>query len=241
MSNPLPLTNSSAVQQKIVGENTSKASNYHHALIDESIVTDDHSKYKILYYKNVDIDGLWVRYDFARLVAKHGRKKQYQRAHEWCAGHGAIGFELLASRLCKHLVLTDKYQPAAIGCEFTAAANNIQNQVTVYNCGFLADIPLSESWDLFVANPPWWSNLSVPSQDYARKMVDTNWATHRDMYQNLRKYLTPDADVFIYEDSAATDPDFWQTWYESAGLALVNVYHEFGITDTGYVLHLKCT
>jgi methylase of polypeptide subunit release factors len=204
------------------------------------ILADSHSKFKILYYENVDIDGLWVRYDFARLIAKYGKKQSYQRAHEWCSGHGAIGFEILASKLCEHLVLTDCYAPAAQGCEFTAAANNIQHKTTVYNCDRLSDIPVTEKWDLFVANPPWWFNLSTPNQDYERKMVDTQWRTHRDLYTNIRQYLTNDADVFVYEDSAATDPDFWQDWYQNAGLKLVDVHHNFGITETGYVLHLKC-
>ena len=205
-----------------------------------TILTDSNSKFKILYYQNVDIDGLWVRYDFARLISRHGRKRQYQRAHEWCAGHGAIGFELLASELCQHLVLTDCYAPATQGCEFTAAANNIQHKVTVYTCDHLMDVPVTEKWDLFVVNPPWWLQLTVPDQDYARKMVDTNWQTHQDLYTNIHQYLTSDADVFVYEDRAATAPDFWRPWYTKAGLELVNVHQNFGITDTGYVLQLKC-
>lgn len=194
----------------------------------------------ILYYDNVDIDGFAVRSALAKLVAETGHKKHYQRAHEWCCGHGAIGFELLEQGLCDHLVLTDKFGPATQGCCFTVAANDLQSQVTVYTSDSLGDLPADEKWDLFVANPPWRPTVEHGNfhDDHIRKGYDLGWATHRNMWQHLYNYTTDDADIYLYEDTSGSTVETWQEDIQRSGFRLQGVEEKFGILSTGYVMHL---
>ena len=200
------------------------------------------SRHAILYYQEVDIDGFHCRDEFAKLIADTGSKRHYCRAHEWCCGHGAIGFRSVESGLCDKLVLTDKYEPATVGCEFTVAANDLQHRVTVYNTADLGSLPGDEKWDLFVANPPWRSIFQpgpAVSDDIMRKMFDLEWQAHHDLYHNIAQYLTADADVYIYEDSRFSSADTWNQMIARAGLCLKEIHAPFGLVDTGYVMHLK--
>jgi hypothetical protein len=203
---------------------------------------NSHSRYTILYYESADIDGFDCREEFANLIHRTGSKRYYKRAHEWCCGHGAIGFKLLETGLCKHLVLTDKHQPATIGCEFTVALNDLHQHVSVYNSDSLGALPESEQWDLFVANPPWRSQI-LPgpdlSNDLKRKMFDIGWQVHADMWANIKQHVTDDADIYIYEDNRFSTTDTWQSDIDRCGLKVQNVYTNFGIISSGYVMHLK--
>jgi hypothetical protein len=207
--------------------------------------------YTILYYQSVDIDGFHCRDEFVDLINTTKGKRFFTRAHEWCCGHGAIGFRILEKGLCRNLVLTDLHQPATQGCEFTVALNDLQNKVTVYNTENLGDLPDHERWDLFVANPPWrpvitpgpeftpGPNGPELSDDNSRKMFDVGWKTHNILWNNLTKYLTPDADVYLYEDSNFSNRDTWKDQISQANLQIVGVYENFGFGNTGYVMHLR--
>jgi hypothetical protein len=206
-----------------------------------SIKKNNDSKYTLLYYENVDIDGIRTCSDFAKLVQESGRKKQYQRAHEWCCGHGAVGFKLLELDICNSLVLTDVYPLATVGCEFSTVLNDLQDRVTVYNASSLGDLPQSEKWDLFVANPPWRSEIKPGpelSEDMERKMFDVDWKIHNNMWLNISKYLTSDADIYLYEDIRFSNQNTWADQIDSAGLKIVNMHEKFGIYSTHYVMQL---
>jgi methylase of polypeptide subunit release factors len=206
---------------------------------------DSQSRTTVLYYEGVDSDGLRARYDFSQLILRTGKKTQYQRAHEWCCGHGAIGFQLLEDGLCKTLVLTDKHEPAVIGCQFTVAANNLDNVVTVYQNDDIGQLPKYERWDLFVANPPWRSHLkSGPSMsdNDQRIKVDKDWDCHNQLWSSIGQYLTQDADVYMYEDLRFSNQYTWKDQIEQAGLKIHAIYDQFNVVperDTNYVMHLK--
>ena len=211
-----------------------------------NILKNSLSRTMLLYHENVDIDGIKCRQEFSNLIRTTGRKIFYNRAHEWCCGHGAIGFQLLEDGLCANLVLTDKYQPATQGCEFTVAANDLQNNVTVYCADSLADLPRTEQWDLFVANPPWRSKI-LPgpevSNDNLRKMFDLEWKVHDILWENIDKYTTPDADIYLYEDSRFSSIDTWAEQIAQANLKIHEVYYNFNRKNapSGYVMHLGKT
>ena len=206
------------------------------------ILKNSESKTTLLYYSNVDIDGIFCRYEFSLLLQKNKRKKVYNRAHEGFAGNGAIGFQLLDDRHCKSLVLSDIYQPAIQGCAFTVALNNLTDKVTLYNTDMFDNIPDTERWDLYVANPPWRNMLlaehSDIDNDYYRKLYDFDWTIHKKLWAGLTKYTTHDADIFIYEDSLYSRPETWANEIAEAGLKVYGVHKNFGITPTGYVMHL---
>jgi methylase of polypeptide subunit release factors len=195
----------------------------------------------IYYNESVDCDGLDVRQEFYELINKTKRKSKYQRAHEWCCGHGAIGYKILQEDLCHHLVLTDKFKLATDCCQLTALNNNLLC-VSIYNCDSLGHLPKSEKWDLFVANPPW-RFMSMPGErsgsDDLRKMVDKDWAVHKNMWTYLPEYLTEDADIYLYEDTRYSNEHTWKKYIENAGLKLLSVYRNFGIGPrTGYIMHI---
>jgi len=207
----------------------------------DRIFCDSRSRYKIMYHESVDIDGLACRREFSRLIQQTG-KRIYNRAHEWCCGHGAIGFQLLEDGLCKHLVLTDKFFTAIQDCLYTQAVNNLHDCVTIYHSESLAILPDTEKWDLFVCNPPWRSKIlpgAELSEDLKRKMFDVDWSLHNHMWQNLRKFLTDDADVYLYEDRRFSSEHTWKQGMQQANLNLVNIFEYFGAVSTGYILHLK--
>jgi hypothetical protein len=209
----------------------------------DKIVKNTLSRTALLYYETVDIDGLKCRREFSELIRTTKRKRFYNRAHEGCCGHGAIGFQLLEDGLCHNLVLTDKHSPATQGCEFTVAANDLQDCVTVYCADSLADLPKSEKWDLFVANPPWRSRI-LPgpeiSNDNLRKMFDLEWQVHDILWQNINSRTTQDADIYIYEDLRFSTVDTWKEQIAQANLTVHNVYLDFNLQNapTGYVMHL---
>jgi len=211
-------------------------------------------KLTILYHEEVDCDGFRCHKEFSKLIKKTG-KKIYNRAHEWCCGHGSIGFQLLADNICRHLVLTDKFPLAILDCHYTIALNNLHDKVTTYKKDLLSEIPISEQWDLFVANPPWRPNKNtfkeseleylsegglLTSND-ERKMIDVDWKLHIDLWDNISQFLTDDADIYIYEDRRFTNEQLWSECWRNNKLYLHDVYDNFGnsINGTGFVMHIK--
>jgi len=207
------------------------------------IIKNIQSHTTLLYYENVDIDGIKCRHEFSKLIKKTGHKSLYNYAHEWCCGHGAIGFQLLEDGICQHLILTDKYTPATQGCEFTVVANDLQNLVTIHNTNSLSEIPNDKKWDLFVANPPWRFEIKPGpeiSDDNLRKMFDLDWQVHDDLWDNIDNYTTDDADIYIYEDSRFSNIDTWSEQIARANLEIFEVYQNFNLENapSGYVMHL---
>ena len=201
------------------------------------------SKYTILYNENVDIDGFRSRNDIANLIKRVGKKPTYNRAHEWCCGHGAIGFKLLEDDICTQLVLTDIFQPAIQGCDLTVATNKLHNHVTTYCTNTLTSLPDVEKWDLFVANPPWRSEITSDifprSADEKRKMYDVNWDLHNHMWNSIGKYLTDDAEIFLFEDTRYSSPDTWSEQIDKLGYQIINTYyHCLENFRTGYIMHI---
>jgi hypothetical protein len=201
------------------------------------------SRTMLLYYETVEIDGIGCRKEFSELIRNTKQKRFYNRAHEWCCGHGAIGFQLLEDGLCANLVLTDKHPPATQGCEFTVCANDLKNNVTVYCTDDLANLPESEQWDLFVANPPWRSKFlpgPAVSDDIMRKMFDVDWKTHDILWKNIDKYTTHDADIYLYEDVRFSNVDTWKDQIAQANLKVHDVHYDFNLVNspTAYVMHL---
>lgn len=214
--------------------------------MDVPILLDSTGRFCVLYYSDTDGAGLAARREFSRLIQRHGLKSFYHTAHEWCAGHGAIGFQLLEDGLCEQLVLSDVHAPAIQSCRFTIALNQLQSRTRTHVITEFGDLP-DQKWDLMVANPPWrsvyytgadWPNLPASEQ---RNMFDIGYSAHNDMWRNIARYLNPDAEIFLYEDSRFSSRETWHQQIQQAGLVVLDEYHHFNLTtnSTGYVLHLK--
>jgi methylase of polypeptide subunit release factors len=147
------------------------------------------------------------------------RSRIYQHAFEWCSGHGVMGFELLIQGLCQTLTFCDYYDLATQSCLENAERLNISS-VKAYTTPTISEIPLSEKWDLVVANPPnaREGNLLVEDcikngqeQDMIdlalRIVVDNDWQTHEEFFRHIDAHLLPDADLYFTMDEYAI-PDF---------------------------------
>ena len=200
-------------------------------------------KYKIFSHTTTSCDSFECRKEFSELIKRTG-KKRYQRTHEWCCGNGAIGLELLGNNITKELVLTDKHPICVMDCMYTVSVNNLQSKVTVYRKDLLSDIdPSKESWDLFVANPPWRSQQTDEECEWTlddkRRMIDEEWKVHINLWNHLSKYLTDDGDAYIYEDRRFSSEELWSQCWKVNDLYLHDVYENFGALETGYVMHIK--
>ena len=166
----------------------------------------------ITYPRKLDGGGLNFKEDLLEVVRKTG-KYSYNRAFEWCAGFGVLGYELLGMGVCNSLVFSDMFKDAIDNCLETAKNNNLSKYVTAYHTDKIANIPDSEKWDLVVSNPPHCINLeefrqAVGFNEYTnpkneentiRICVDEEYKIHNEFFENIKKHLTQDADIYLIE------------------------------------------
>lgn len=196
-------------------------------------------------------------HDFLKLISNTGK---YNRCLEWCAGCSAIGFSLLDAKIIDELVLMDKYKPALDKALENAKNNNFQN-VFIYHLDKIQNLPSTEKFDLIVANPPhvwyeerfleqtketWRENGHLDSLTQSdidtlnRLLVDANLAAHKEFFENIKKYLKNNADIFISE----TDPsEELMSLIENSGLTILNKHVGEELTKSAgtfaYIFHLR--
>ena len=198
----------------------------------------------LLYYENLSAGGEIHSAYIIDIIQQTGRK-HYNRAHEWCCGLGAIGFELLGRQVCDHITLSDKFLPAIISCNFTAAANKIQHCTETYIVNEFDNLPTTNKWDLVVADPPHFGEIPKDlnaNEDGIRQVVDTNWNSHRIFFQTISKYVSDDADIYLFEGCYGSSPATFIDMIASSGLDLIDVYnyttHKMP-SPHHYIMHLK--
>lgn len=195
----------------------------------------------LLFFENCSANGEIHNVSIIDVIKKTG-KEHYTRAHEWCCGHGAIGFEILNQKLCDSLCLSDKFLPAIVGCEFTSVCNNLSKNTTVYQIKEFSNLPAEEMWDLVVADPPHYGSVDdINSQwnaDGIRQVVDNRWNAHRIFFESIKQHLLPNADVYLFEGYYGSTPKTFEKMIANSGLKLVDVYNITGLTHH-YILHLK--
>ena len=137
--------------------------------------------------------------------------KKYTNAFEWCAGHGEIGFELITNGICQTLTFSDCYDRSTEWCLRNAESLDLKDQVFAYTTPKIANIPANHKWDLIVGNPPNCNNVDYTyleqhrkhqlSEDhyrlYLRTTIDIGFVAHYEFFQNIKQFLTDDADIFI--------------------------------------------
>lgn len=196
----------------------------------------------LLYYENCSAGGEIYNSTMVDLVKSTGKK--YQRAHEWCCGHGAHGFEILNRGISESLCLSDRFLPAVIGCEFTATLNDFDDRVDVYQSFDLNDLPESEKWDLIVADPPHLCRFDGNpdfNEDAQRQVVDQDWQSHWIFFQNIKTHMLDDADIFLLEGKYGSSPETFENMINECGLQIVDVFDELPEHPTllHYIMHIK--
>lgn len=158
--------------------------------------------------------------------AKDGRR--FNRAFEWCAGPGCIGFSLLAHDLCKSLCLADIHPKSVRAAEYTVARNRLEGAVSVYESDCLDDIPPSETWDLVVGNPPHFPVREADTGHYGdlteRTRINEDWQLHKRFYRDIGKYLAEDGVLMMCENALTSKPDTFTPMIEENGLKVINCF-----------------
>jgi methylase of polypeptide subunit release factors len=202
---------------------------------------------EIQFPTHLDGGGIEMVDDLISAIKKTG-KPFYNRACEWCAGFGVLGFEVLGLGLTKHIVFTDYYHVAIDTCLENARKNHLINYVSGHVSGTINGIPNIEKWDLVISNPP-----HVYDKEYflehipggreqhhnldntCRLTVDQNFGIHKEFFKNIKEKLTTDADVYLIE---AVVPDCFIEWAEQGGLYL-HSRHPVSFLPHGGILHFK--
>ena len=168
--------------------------------------------------------GGWeVMQEMVNLLKEWYPGHQFERAFEWCAGPGYMGFALLGSGLAKTLVLSDVYEHA-FQAQKQTVINNELNNVILYNSDNLNKIPIDEQWDLVVGNPPHFPN-SIQRYDFLdpRLYVDDNWELHKEFFLDIKQHLAPNGKILLWESNWGSSIETLTPWIKSAGLK-VNRY-----------------
>lgn len=153
----------------------------------------------------------------------------FDRAFEWCAGPGFIGFSLLANGLCKSLCLADIHLKSVRAADFSVSLNRLGDRVKVYQSDCLQGIPeKQETWDLIVGNPP---HFPDPSKDSghtgdltARTRIDEGWELHKRFYRDVGKFLSNDGVIMMCENAATSTPKTFVTMINENNLEIVDVF-----------------
>lgn len=170
-------------------------------------------------------------------------KKVYERALDWCAGHGPFGFELLDKKKSNFVVFQDIYDVSTDTCIQNAKENNISHLVNAHTSSTISGIPSSERFDLVVANPPHCGSSEGLIKNFSyentkRILVDEKHTAHKEFFKNIKQYLTHDADIYITVPSK--NNDHFVRWAKEGGLTYMGIYPLF-LTNipNGGILHFK--
>jgi hypothetical protein len=148
-----------------------------------------------------------------------------EKAHEWCAGPGFIGFSLLASGLCRCLSLSDVNRKAIDICTHTVTQHSLEDRVKVFHSFCLDEIASGERWQLVVGNPPWLSDdVALPQWGLPIKYRDLGFSLHRKFFASIGKFLAPEAHILLVESYTGSCPEDFAPMIRAAGLHLRRVY-----------------
>jgi methylase of polypeptide subunit release factors len=187
-------------------------------LVEYDIVT--YGDVSVCYVDELVGGGQTYGQDYVTYLPRHVGK--INRLFEWCSGPGFIGFSLLAHGLCDTLCLADVSEAAVEACRETVRRNRLEDRVDVYLSDGLQDVPMSESWDLVVGNPPHWGTDEELKLGPKLICNDPEWLVHRDFYSNVGRFLNPDANVIIQENSDRSSIEDFAPMIEKGGLRFVN-------------------
>jgi hypothetical protein len=186
---------------------------------------------RVSYKAHLDGGGSSFGQDFIPFLRGRGMPK-VQRAFEWCAGPGFIGFSILGHGLCDGLCVADINPEAVAACRRTVAFNGIGCHVSVYQSDNLAAVPATEQWDLVVSNPP---HFDESAQDL--RSSDSGWRIHREFFGAVGRFLRPGGVVILQENNAGSTVDDFRPLIEKAGLSIVFVSGGKSVRTAGFHMY----
>jgi methylase of polypeptide subunit release factors len=143
--------------------------------------------------------------------------------YEPFSGPAFIGFSLLDAGICNELVVSDINPKAIAYVKLTIKLNGLSNRVRYYISDLLEGIPRDLKFDLVIANPPHFKDLSF-CKKYGcdditiLKTLDRGFKMHRTFYHGITGYLKPNGGVVLVENSEGSSPEDFIPMITKSGL-----------------------
>jgi len=143
--------------------------------------------------------------------------------YEPFSGPAFIGFSLLGAGICDELVVSDVNPRVINYVKLTTEFNGLSDRVRYYVSNLLENIPSDLRFDLVIANPPHFRDLSFCSKygcddTNILKTMDKDFALHRAFYHGIVDYLRPGGSVVFVENSEASSPEDFKKMITESGL-----------------------
>jgi len=142
--------------------------------------------------------------------------------YEPFSGPAFIGFSLLGAGICDELVVSDVNPKAIDYVKLTVKLNNLGDRVKYYTSNLLEGIPRDLKFDLVIANPPHFKDLSFCKNGcddiLILKALDRGFKMHRDFYHGIAGYLKPKGNVVLVENSDGSSPEDFIPMITESGL-----------------------
>lgn len=187
--------------------------------------------FKVYYNDSLDGGGNGVGQRYPMILKYLYPNRVFQNCLEWCGGHGAIGFRLLADGVCKNLHLLDMYRPAINACSKTIEhmPKRFEGHVSFTQSSTVSNLPTNLKFDLVVSNPPHFPLLlgyklfEVSKKHYTRITVDKQWHAHKDFFANIANNLAQNGVVLLQE---IYHVDEFSEMIDRGGLKIVRMFAE---------------
>lgn len=224
--------------------------------------SNKHSNYTITtnagivinYPSILDGGGIQLVNDFLNIIKKLNKK--YNNTFEWCSGFGLVGFEILGNGFTENVHFSDVYGPAIENCIETSVTNNISDKVFTYQSDNIKDLPISNLFDLVVANPPNsfnlddWKISKIIGTNYSSWIEMPNWdddvrigcddgfKIHIEFFENIPTKMVQGGDILLLIVNGHKEESFIVSLAEENGFEFISNYKtssSFG----GEIFHFK--
>jgi 16S rRNA G966 N2-methylase RsmD len=197
------------------------------------------------YDHNIEGGGIHNGQNYPRVLKYLYPDRTFEHCLEWAAGHGAIGFRLLADGICQKLHLVECDTHAVNACQKTI--NNMPNKfsgtVSITQTTTLSNLDSNLLFDLVVANPPTYNSIvwgqplkdSMSLTDWKRISVDRDWQAHQDFFNNIKKHLKPNGVVLLQEQTHGSSVFEFEKFIDAGELKIVQAFVEKFAPTTWYL------
>ena len=208
----------------------------------EFLVAND---FVVYYNHSIEGGGINIGQNFPRIIRCLYPDRIFKHGMEWAAGHGAIGFRLLADGICKTMHLVESHQSAINACKKTISnvPARFHGTVSMSHTDTLETLNNKLQFDLIVANPPTYKthlwNISnfehAPMHDWHRISVDKDWQAHQDFFVNIKKHLAPNGVILLQEQKFGSSVFEFEKFIADSGLKIVSAFVEKFNQHTWYL------
>jgi 16S rRNA G966 N2-methylase RsmD len=203
---------------------------------DFSLTFEVANDFSVYYNHNIEGGGIAHGQNYPRVLKYLYPNRVFDHCLEWAAGHGAIGFRLLADSVCKRLHLVDCDGQAVAACVKTI--NNMPKRfadsAAVLQTTTLSNLNSDLMFDLVVANPPTYNSIvwgqsihnKVPLTDWTRISFDKDWQAHQDFFKNIKQHLKENGVILLQEQKHGSSVFEFEPFIHNSGLKIVRAFVE---------------